>query len=254
MPALVPEGFVIPRPLVDGAFRFEPLGTRHNVEDHLAWTSSIEHIQRTPGFAGRHWPGEPETLDENLLGLAQHEEDFTHRRGFAYAVRDVLALEYVGCVYFYRLGHPTTTSTCGPGCVWSSRILMSISTTQSVDGLLTPGPGGRPTTPVARCAVRSAAGRRSCGTASRCGSPCGSSAGQQRHRSLLLSGGLRTTSPPGEPRRRRSADTSRGHSASDGEIDDLAGAQGAELMPQDRARSGPGHSASREVAVSSPRR
>lgn len=101
MPALVPEGFVIPRPLVDGAFRFEPLGTRHNVEDHLAWTSSIEHIQRTPGFAGRHWPGEPETLDENLLGLAQHEEDFTHRRGFAYAVRDVLALEYVGCVYFY---------------------------------------------------------------------------------------------------------------------------------------------------------
>ncbi len=67
----------------------------------MAWTSSIEHIKRTPGFAGRQWPGKPETLDQNLLSLALHEEDFAHRRGFAYAVRDVTTLDYLGCVYFY---------------------------------------------------------------------------------------------------------------------------------------------------------
>ena len=36
--------------LVTAAFVLEPLGPRHNESDYAAWTSSIEHIQATPGF------------------------------------------------------------------------------------------------------------------------------------------------------------------------------------------------------------
>ena len=80
--ALVPEGFVIPPPLTTGTFRFEVLGPRHNDRDHQAWTSSVDHIRRTPGFSGRSWPPDMMTLDENLRDLARHETHFAERKGF----------------------------------------------------------------------------------------------------------------------------------------------------------------------------
>ena len=93
--------FHIPQPFADDVFRLEPLGRRHNVEGLQAWPSSIKQIQQTPGFAGRGWPDRAESLEQNLLSLARHEQDFTLRRGFAYVVRDAKTSEYVGCVYFY---------------------------------------------------------------------------------------------------------------------------------------------------------
>jgi hypothetical protein len=98
---LVPDGFRVPPPLVDDAFRLEPLGRTHDAEDHRAWTSSIDHIRRTSGFSGRAWPGEPESREDNLLSLEQHERDFAARKGFAYAVRDARTSAYLGCVYLY---------------------------------------------------------------------------------------------------------------------------------------------------------
>ena len=101
MPTLLPDDFLVPQPFADDVFRLEPLGRGHNVEDLQAWSSSIEHIKQTPGFAGRGWPDGADSLEQNLLSLTHHEQDFTLRRGFAYVVCDAKTSEYLGCVYFY---------------------------------------------------------------------------------------------------------------------------------------------------------
>ena len=68
------------RGLVAAAFVLEPLGPRHNESDYAAWSSSIAHIQATPGFAGASWPHEM-SLAENLADLEMHERDFEDRVG-----------------------------------------------------------------------------------------------------------------------------------------------------------------------------
>jgi hypothetical protein len=102
MSGFVPDDFVVPRELMAGAFRLEPLGPQHNEGDYLAWMSSIEHIRSTPGFAGRSWPREM-TPAENLGDLERHAEDFAARSGFTYTVLANDGDEIVGCVYIYPL-------------------------------------------------------------------------------------------------------------------------------------------------------
>jgi hypothetical protein len=98
---LVPVDFEVPAGLLTDSFVLEPLDPRHNVSDHTAWTSSIEHIKATPGFAGRDWPDQPMTLEENAADLARHARDFALRSGFAYTVLAPGSQEVIGCVYFY---------------------------------------------------------------------------------------------------------------------------------------------------------
>jgi hypothetical protein len=80
-------------------FRFEPLGLEHNERDHRAWTSSIEHIRSSPGFAEWGWP-HMMTLANNAEDLVGHAEDFAARRGFTYTVLDGDD-DVIGCVYLY---------------------------------------------------------------------------------------------------------------------------------------------------------
>jgi len=103
MMSFVPEDFVVPRVLVTEAFGLEPLGPEHNEGDYRAWTSSIEHIRATPGFAGRPWPTPGMTLAENLGDLQRHAADFAGRSGFTYTVRASGSDEIIGCVYIYPL-------------------------------------------------------------------------------------------------------------------------------------------------------
>ena len=74
---------------------------RHNVADQAAWTSSIDHIRATPGFADRMWPSRPMTVEENAADIAQHAKDFADRTGFAYTVLDPASGDVIGFVYFY---------------------------------------------------------------------------------------------------------------------------------------------------------
>jgi hypothetical protein len=97
----VPDDFEVPRELVTGEFRLEPLGPEHNAGDYEAWTSSVEHIRATPGFAGRSWPDPGMTPEQNLGDLRRHAEDFAHRSGFTYTVLAGPAERVVGCVYIY---------------------------------------------------------------------------------------------------------------------------------------------------------
>ena len=96
----VPADFAVPDELVAEDFRLEPLGPQHNAADYAAWTSSIGHIQATPGFAGKSWPHEM-SLAENLRDLERHAQDFAGRRGFTYTVLSAGTGDVIGCVYIY---------------------------------------------------------------------------------------------------------------------------------------------------------
>jgi hypothetical protein len=96
-----PEGLDTPD------FRLRPLGPEHNVSDHEAWSSSIEHIRATPGWDGTDWPT-PMTLEQNRVDLERHAADFADRSGFTYTVLAPHDDAVIGCVYIYP-------ATDGPG-------------------------------------------------------------------------------------------------------------------------------------------
>ena len=99
--AFVPAQFDPPPPPHGAGFALVPLRVEHNEGDLDAWSSSVDHIHATPGFAGHPWPDEPMTLERNAGDLAGHEEDFAQRRGFTYSVVSDTGDEVIGCVYIY---------------------------------------------------------------------------------------------------------------------------------------------------------
>jgi hypothetical protein len=99
---IVPASFAVPDGLAAPSFRLVPLGPEHNVADHRAWTSSIEHIRASPGFQEGAWPPvDGMTLEENLRDLERHAVDFAERRGFTYSVQELAGDDVLGCVYIY---------------------------------------------------------------------------------------------------------------------------------------------------------
>ena len=98
--AFVPADFDVPLELVTSEFRLEPLGPQHNEGDYAAWTSSMEHIAATPGFADWGWP-HPMPPEQNLADLRRHAEHFAQRTGFTYTVLASDDGSVVGCVYIY---------------------------------------------------------------------------------------------------------------------------------------------------------
>ncbi len=108
-PSFVPDDFEPPVALDGPGFRLEPLTGEHNARDHAAWSGSMEHIHRTPGFQQGNWPHEM-TLDQNMADLIRHDKDFQTRRGFTYTVLDPDD-DIVGCVYMYPLaGDPSAAN------------------------------------------------------------------------------------------------------------------------------------------------
>jgi hypothetical protein len=96
----VPAEFVVPSALETEQFRLEPLGPRHNEPDYDAWSSSVEHIRQTPGWAESSWPDD-RSLAKNLEDLQGHADDFERRKGFTYTVLDPATGDVIGCVYIY---------------------------------------------------------------------------------------------------------------------------------------------------------
>ena len=98
----VPPDFDAPRGLATPDFVLEPLGPEHNEQDYEAWTSSLEHINATPGFPWGTWPREM-TADRNREDLERHAAEFRDRKGFTYTVLDPNDRDVIGCVYIYPL-------------------------------------------------------------------------------------------------------------------------------------------------------
>ena len=98
-PEFVPANFEVPLTLSTDEFTLEPLTPEHNRADYAAWTSSMDHIHRTPGWETGNWPHDM-TLDQNRGDLAGHAADFEQRQGFTYTVLDPAGV-VIGCVYIY---------------------------------------------------------------------------------------------------------------------------------------------------------
>lgn len=98
--SFVPESFEPPLRLDEKEFVLEPLGPEHNDSDYAAWTSSMEHIHDSPGWAESRWPYSM-TLDENRGDLERHAADFKARSGFTYTVLAPEDGAVIGCVYIY---------------------------------------------------------------------------------------------------------------------------------------------------------
>jgi hypothetical protein len=96
----VPPELVVPLALATEQFRLEPLGPQHNEPDYEAWSSSVEHIRKTPGWEKSSWPDDRD-LAKNLLDLQRHADDFENRTGFTYTVLDPASGDVIGCVYIY---------------------------------------------------------------------------------------------------------------------------------------------------------
>jgi RimJ/RimL family protein N-acetyltransferase len=111
--SFVPPSFEVPDSHSWEGFHLEPLGEQHNVRDHAAWMSSINHIRSTPGFSPEEEPNWPVamTLQRNAEDLARHARDFRERRGFTYSILE--DHEVIGCIYIYpsRRGHDAEVSS-----------------------------------------------------------------------------------------------------------------------------------------------
>jgi len=95
-----------PEPLATDRFVLEPLGPEHNERDHAAWSSSIEHIHASPGFAPGEWGGDAwpyeMSAEANLADLEMHAGEFVRGEAFAYSVLEAAetgGLDVIGCVY-----------------------------------------------------------------------------------------------------------------------------------------------------------
>jgi hypothetical protein len=103
----VPDDFDPPRELALPQFHLVPLGAEHNESDHAAWTSSIAHIQATPGFQGHDWPPNGGmSLAANRDDLVRHARDFEERKGFTFTVLAPGTDEVIGCLYIYPVKDP----------------------------------------------------------------------------------------------------------------------------------------------------
>lgn len=92
-----------PEGLRTDSFVLESLGPQHNEADHRAWMSSIDHIRATPGFRADLWGGDewpsPMSIEQNLVDLVQHADEFSRGEAFAYTVLDPTDGDVIGCVY-----------------------------------------------------------------------------------------------------------------------------------------------------------
>jgi hypothetical protein len=95
--AFVSDVFEVPASFDGPGFHLEPLGPVHNQRDYEAWTTSMDHINATPGEWG-NWP-RPMSLEENLRDLERHAREFTDREAFTYSILD--GDEVIGCLYIY---------------------------------------------------------------------------------------------------------------------------------------------------------
>jgi hypothetical protein len=130
-PPFVPTDFRVPDGLAHDDFRLVPLGPEHNDRDYRAWTSSFDHVRRTPGFEHYGWPV-PMSCEDNLRDLVQHAEDFRRRVGFTYSV--LIDDDVIGCVYIYPLdrpGHATVRSW-----VTEARTHLDLPLYEAVEGWL----------------------------------------------------------------------------------------------------------------------
>ena len=96
----VPSDFDIPAVLETNHFRLRMLSVDDVEKDYEAVIETQELFHSW----GSSWPREGFTLEENLVDLERHQQEFLDRDAFAYTVVSLDESRVLGCVYI----NPTT--------------------------------------------------------------------------------------------------------------------------------------------------
>ena len=92
----VPDDFEIPDMLGTDRFRLRMLSVDDVEKDYEAVIESRELLH---AMFGGPWPKPGFTLEENLVDLERHQQEFLSRKAFAYTVVSLDETRVLGCVY-----------------------------------------------------------------------------------------------------------------------------------------------------------
>jgi len=92
----VPDDFEIPDLLETEGFRLRMLSVDDVENDYEAVIESRELLH---AMFGGPWPKPGFTLEENLVDLERHQQEFLSRKAFAYTVVSLDETRVLGCVY-----------------------------------------------------------------------------------------------------------------------------------------------------------
>ncbi|MFW9822800.1 MAG: GNAT family N-acetyltransferase [Candidatus Thorarchaeota archaeon] len=92
----VPGDFEIPTKFETDKFRLRMLSVDDVEKDYEAVIESRELLIK---MFGGPWPREGFTLEENLVDLERHQQEFLDRKSFAYTVVSLDESKVLGCIY-----------------------------------------------------------------------------------------------------------------------------------------------------------
>ena len=92
----VPDDFEIPAFLETDHFRLRMLSVDDVEKDHEAVIESREILHT---MFDSSWPRSGFTLEENLVDLKKHQQEFLDRKAFAYTVVSLEETKVLGCIY-----------------------------------------------------------------------------------------------------------------------------------------------------------
>ncbi|GAA4879155.1 GNAT family N-acetyltransferase [Kitasatospora terrestris] len=94
----VPVDFAVPQGLSAARFELRPITIRDVPEDHALVTASRDRLWARYGESWQ-WPPPGLTEEQDLIQLAWHQQEFTRRTSFAYALTAPGDGRQLGCVY-----------------------------------------------------------------------------------------------------------------------------------------------------------
>ena len=99
---IIPEDFVIPEILKTDRMLLRCLTVDDVIKDYDAVMTSIKYLQKTKPFGlSSNWPVRDLTIEQDLVDLGWHQEEFQNRSSFAYTVMSLDEKLCLGCLYIY---------------------------------------------------------------------------------------------------------------------------------------------------------
>ncbi len=95
---LLPKGFKPQEKVLLENFLLEALQPKHNQDDYIAWTSSIESV--LPILDPKdQWMADVSSVEQNLQDLTKDYQEFLDKKTFRYAILSPDESKYLGCFY-----------------------------------------------------------------------------------------------------------------------------------------------------------
>ncbi len=96
----IPDTFEAVIEIKEDKFTLRKLTPKDVEKDYKAVMSSKESLRKIFS-ANDSWPKDTMTIEENLIDLKWHEEEFNNRSSFSYTLLNPDESECIGCVYIF---------------------------------------------------------------------------------------------------------------------------------------------------------